>query len=344
MARIAINGFGRIGRTFLRCSMDTNIEIVAINDIADPENLMYLLKYDTVYGRLQQEVCLDGDTLYMDGRAIKMLNEKHPALLPWKEMEVDVVVESTGIFLDRAGASKHLEAGARKVVLSAPAKGDGADVTICPGVNEEAYDPDGHSIISNASCTTNCVAVVAKVLHDAFGVESAFMTTTHAYTASQHLVDAPEKKWRRGRAAAQSIIPTSTGAAKALAKVIPDLDGKMSAIALRVPVVCGSIIDLVCHTRQPVTLESVHAAFADAADSDKMRGILGVTSDQLVSSDILGNSHSAVVDMPSTSVLGDHSVQVLAWYDNEWGYCCRLRDLALRVAQSVAAGAASSAT
>jgi len=304
MTRIAINGFGRIGRAFLRCSLDTDVEIVAINDIADPENLAYLLKHDTVYGTLQQDVRLEGDTLHVGGRSIKMLSEKDPASLPWKEMEVDVVVESSGIFLDRAGASKHLEAGAQKVVLSAPAKGDGADVTICPGVNDEAYDPDQHKIVSCASCTTNCVAAVAKVLLDSFGVESAFLTTTHAYTSSQTLVDGPSKKWRRGRSATQSIIPTTTGAAKALAEVIPAMKGKMNAVALRVPVVCGSIIDLVWQAERPVTADSVKSAFSEAMDSEKTSRVLLATDEELVSSDIIGDSHSAVVDLSARRPLG----------------------------------------
>jgi len=336
MTKIAINGFGRIGRTLLRCADASDLNIVAINDIANPENLAYLLKYDTVYG-VWQDVSVDGDTLKAGRRTIKMLTEKDPATLPWKEMGVDVVAECSGIFTDRDGASKHLQAGAKKVIISAPAKGGGADVTVCLGVNFDSYDPDSHHIISNASCTTNCVAVVAKVINDNFGIEQSFMTTAHAYTASQTLVDGPAKKWRRGRAAAHSIVPSSTGASEATALVIPELKGKMVGRALRVPVICGSIIDFVCHTSKPVSADSVKKAFTNASASEKMKGILSATEDQLVSSDIVGNSASAIVDLGSVSVVGEHDLQLLAWYDNEWGYCCRLRDVTQKVAEMIAA-------
>jgi len=338
MPRVAINGFGRIGRTLLRCAKDADLDIVAINDIAPFENLAYLLKHDTVY-RTWDDVSIQGDRLTAGNWSIKMFNEKDPASLPWKDMDIDIVLECSGIFLDRDGASKHLKAGARKVLLSAPAKDGGADVTIVLGVNWNAYDPEKHHVVSNASCTTNCVAVVAKVLHDAFGIRNAFLSTVHAYTASQKIVDGPDKKWRRGRAAAQSVVPSSTGAAKALALVMPALKGHVHASALRVPVVCGSIIDFIAQTERPVSLETVNRAFQQASDSDAMKGLLATTDDELVSADVIGDSASARVDLPSTAVLGDHLVRVAAWYDNEWGYCCRLRDLALKVGERMPAPA-----
>jgi len=338
MPRVAINGFGRIGRTLLRCAKDADLDIAAINDIAPFDNLAYLLKYDTAY-RTWEDVSIQGDRLTAGPWSIKMFNDKVPAALPWKDMDIDIVLECSGIFLDREGASKHLKAGAKKVLLSAPAKDGGADATIVIGVNWNAYDPEKHHIISNASCTTNCVAVVAKVLHDAFGIRHAFLSTAHAYTASQKIVDGPDKKWRRGRAGAQSIVPSSTGAAKALALVMPALKGRIHASALRVPVVCGSIIDFIVQTERPVSLDSVNKAFQQASDSDAMEGLLAVSSDELVSADIIGDSASARVDLQSTAVLGDHLVRVAAWYDNEWGYCCRLRDLALKVGERMAAPA-----
>ncbi|HUU67986.1 MAG TPA: type I glyceraldehyde-3-phosphate dehydrogenase [Planctomycetota bacterium] len=338
MPRVAINGFGRIGRTLLRCAKDSDLDIVAVNDIAPFDNLAYLLKYDSVY-RTWDDVSIQGDRLTAGRWSIKMFNEKDPAALPWKDMDIDIVLECSGIFLDREGASRHLKAGAGKVLLSAPAKDAGADATIVLGVNWHIYDPEKHHIVSNASCTTNCAAVVAKVLHDAFGIQHAFLSTAHAYTASQKVVDSPDKKWRRGRAAAESIVPTSTGAAKALALVIPALSGRLHASALRVPVVCGSIIDFVVQTDRPVSVGSVNKAFQQASDSDAMKGLLNVSSDELVSADIIGDSASARVDLQSTAVLGDHLVRVAAWYDNEWGYCCRLRDLAIKVGERIAAPA-----
>jgi len=338
MARIAINGFGRIGRTFVRCAADSDLDIVAINDVADPANLAYLLKYDTVYGRFD-DVALEGNTMRIGKWSARMTQERDPANLPWRELDIDVVVESSGFFLDRAGAGKHLQSGAKKVVLSAPAKGDGADVTVVLGVNWDTYDADKHRIISNASCTTNCAATMAKVLNDAFGIEWAFMMTAHAYTASQKLVDGPEKKWRRGRAAAQSIVPASTGAAEAVSLVIPELKGKMHAAALRVPVVCGSLLEIVCQTARPASMESVNDAFTRASNAGKLKGLLTVTGDELVSSDIIGDASSAKVDLKSTRALGQNLVQVFGWYDNEWGYCCRLRDVTAKVAERIFAPA-----
>lgn len=265
-------------------------------------------------------------------KEVAFTSEKDPTELPWKEMGVEIVIESTGFFTDKAGASKHLEAGAKRVVISAPAKN--VEKTICMGVNEEIFDPDEDVIVSNASCTTNCLAPVAKVLDDNFGIESGLLTTIHAYTSSQAIVDSPSKKWRRGRAAAVSIVPTTTGAAIATTKVLPQLKGKMNGMAIRVPIPVGSIIDFVVHTDKPVTEESVKQAFRDAAVSDKMKGILGASEEELVSADIVGSEYSSFVDLNSTMVIGDHDVKVLSWYDNEWGYALRCVDLAAYIARS----------
>lgn len=266
------------------------------------------------------------------GKEVVFTSERDPANLPWKELGVEIVIESTGFFTNREGASKHLEAGAKRVIISAPAKGQ--DKTICMGVNEEVFDPETDVIISNASCTTNCLAPVAKVLDDNFGIETGLLTTIHAYTSSQAIVDSPKKKWRRGRAGAVSIVPTTTGAAIATTLVLPQLKGKMDGMAIRVPIPVGSIIDFVVQTEKPVTVESVNQAFRDAAVSDKMKGILGASDEELVSADIVGSEYSSLVDLESTMVIGDHSVKVLSWYDNEWGYALRCVDLTAYVAKA----------
>ena len=329
-SRIAINGFGRIGRLVFRHIMEDNngLEVVAINDIAPLENLAYLLRYDSVHNRPKQTISTQDSTLRWGSKDVRFLSERDPADLPWEEMKVDLAIEASGLFTKREDASKHLKAGARRVLVTAPAKG--ADITICMGVNNEKYNPDEHKIVSNASCTTNCLAPVAKVLDDTFGIKTGFLTTVHAYTSSQAIVDAPNKKMRRGRSAAVSIVPTTTGAAIATTKVLPQLEGKLDGLAMRVPVADGSIIDFVAETEKPVTVDKVNQAFREAAEN-RMKGILGVTEDELVSADIVDSTFSALVDAQSTMTLGEHTVKVLAWYDNEWGYARRVADLALQM-------------
>jgi glyceraldehyde 3-phosphate dehydrogenase len=323
--RVAINGFGRIGRNAFRASLgDPDLEFVAVNDITDARTLAHLLKYDSVHGTLRADVRAGDGTIVVDGREVKVLTQKDPSLLPWRELGVGLVLESSGRFTDRPGASKHLAAGARKVIVSAPAKDP--DVTIVLGVNGHAYDPSGHAIISNASCTTNCLAPVAKVLMEHFGIRHGFMTTIHAYTNDQHILDLPHKDLRRARAAALSQIPTTTGAAKAVGLVLPALQGKMHGIAIRVPTANVSLVDLVVETERVVTAEEVNAALSKAAEGE-LRGILGFSEEPLVSIDFNGNPLSSIVDGLSTSVVDGTLVKVLAWYDNEWGYSCRIRDL-----------------
>jgi glyceraldehyde 3-phosphate dehydrogenase len=333
--RVAINGFGRIGRSVLRAvhERDADIEVVAVNDIVAPGTLAHLLRYDSVFGRFPTPVTLDDGGIEVDGRAVRMLAETDPAKLPWAELEVDVVIESTGRFLTREAAAKHLEAGATKVIISAPAKGDvPPDATVVLGVNfDEVYDPDRHHVISNASCTTNCLAPVAKVLHEAFGIKHGLMTTVHAYTADQNLMDAPHGDLRRARAAAVNLVPTSTGAAKALGLVIPELEGRLHGYAVRVPLPTGSLVDLTVETERPTTKAEVNAAFERAADNGALRGILAYTEDPIVSSDIVKSSYSSIFDAGLTSVVDDTQVKVVAWYDNEWGYSSRLVELAERV-------------
>jgi len=332
VVRVGINGFGRIGRIFYRAALRDEefmkeFEVVAVNDLTDAKTLAYLLKYDSVHGVLNEDVRAEGDSLIVGDRKIKVVSEPDPAKLPWKELEVDIVLEATGRFTHREGAKKHLDAGAKKVVITAPAKDP--DVTIVMGVNHESYDPDKHNIISNASCTTNCLAPVAKVLHSNFGLRRGFMTTTHAYTNDQRLLDLfHPKDVRRGRAAALSIVPTTTGAARAIHLVIPELKGRMDGIALRVPVSDGSVVDLVAELDKEVTKEEVNNAFKEASQT-YLKGILEYTEEPIVSTDIIGNPHSAIVDGLSTNVLGGKGnlVKVLAWYDNEWGFSCRLVDL-----------------
>jgi len=324
--KIGINGFGRIGRNLLRASAgDPEIEFLAVNDITDAATLAHLLKYDSVLGIFNRAVAVDGEAIVVDGRRIKVLAEKDVARLPWKDLGVDIVVESTGKWTKRPDVIKHIEAGgARKVIVSAPATDP--DLTLVLGVNEKVYDGAKHHILSNASCTTNCLAPVAKVLHESFGIEKGFMTTIHAYTNDQKILDAPHKDLRRARAAGVSQIPTTTGAAKAVGLVLPDLKGRIDGLAIRVPTSDVSLVDLVAVMKVPVEEKAVNAAFKAAAEGS-LKGILQYTDEPLVSVDFLHNPHSAIVDGLSTKVVAGNLLKVLAWYDNEWGYSCRLRDL-----------------
>jgi glyceraldehyde 3-phosphate dehydrogenase len=330
MVRVAINGFGRIGRQVLQAGINSpDIEWVAVNDITDTKTLAYLLKYDTVYGRFKGTVEASDSSLVVNGKEITVLAVKEPEKLPWKDLKIDVVVESTGLFTDREGAQKHLKAGAKKVLISAPGKNP--DITVVKGVNEHLYDKTKHSIISNASCTTNCLAPVVKVLNDNFGIETGFMTTAHAYTADQRLVDAPHKDLRRGRCAAENIVITTTGAAKTVAETIPEMKGKLDGVALRVPVPCGSIVDFVCTVRKAASIEEINRLFRSVAENE-LKGIIEYSEESIVSRDILQNSHSAIFDSLSTNVIGGKLVKVLAWYDNEWGYSCRVVDIIKKIA------------
>ena len=323
--RIGINGFGRIGRNVLRASLgDRALEFVAINDLTDARTLAHLLKYDSVHGLLSASVEAKEDQLVIDGRPIKILAQKDPKDLPWRNLGVDYVIESTGRFTDRETAGRHLSAGAKKVIISAPSKDP--DATIVLGVNEQTYDPKSHQIVSNASCTTNCLAPVAKVLLENYGIKHGLMTTIHSYTNDQQLLDLPHTDLRRARAAALSMVPTSTGAAKALHLVIPQLKGKMGGMAVRVPTPNVSLIDLTAELEGDATAEEVNAAFRKAADGP-LQGILQYSEELLVSVDLNGNAHSAILDAPLTTVLDKRLVKVIAWYDNEWGYSCRVRDL-----------------
>jgi glyceraldehyde 3-phosphate dehydrogenase len=323
--RIGINGFGRIGRNVLRASLtDPALEFVAINDLTDAPTLAHLLKYDSVHGQLSVPVEAKEDQLLINGRAIKILAQKDPKDLPWRDLGVDYVIESTGRFTEREGAGRHLSAGAKKVIISAPSKDP--DVTIVLGVNEGAYDPKAHQVVSNASCTTNCLAPVAKVLLESYGIKHGLMTTIHSYTNDQQLLDLPHKDLRRARAAALSMIPTSTGAAKALHLVIPQLKGKLGGMAVRVPTPNVSLIDLTAELERDATSEDINAAFREAAHG-ALQGILQYSDELLVSVDLNGNAHSAILDAPLTTVIDKRLVKVIAWYDNEWGYSCRIRDL-----------------
>lgn len=330
---IAINGFGRIGRmVFRQAILMDDITISAVNASYPAETLAHLIKYDTNHGIFQGDVSYEEDALIVNGKRVQLVNERDPLELPWKEMGIDIVIEATGKFNAREKAALHLEAGARKVILSAPGKN--ADVTIVMGVNEGALEIDKHDVISNASCTTNCLAPVAKVLNDAFGIENGLMTTVHSYTNDQKNLDNPHKDLRRARACGQSIIPTSTGAAKALSLVLPELEGKLHGMALRVPTPNVSLVDLVVDVQQDVTVEEVNDAFAKASENG-LNGILSLTMDPLVSVDFNTTEQSAIVDGLSTMVIGDRKVKVLAWYDNEWGYSARVVDLAKKVAKSM---------
>ena len=337
--KVGINGFGRIGRNIFRAAhaADADLEFVAVNDITDPAMLAHLLKYDSILGRFPGEVEAAEDAITVDGRQIKVLAERDPAALPWGELGAEVVIESTGLFTARDDAAKHLDAGAKKVIISAPAKDP--DVTVALGVNfDQAYDPDHHDVISNASCTTNCLAPVAKVIHEAVGIERGLMTTIHAYTADQRLQDMPHKDLRRARAAAINLIPTTTGAAKAVGLVLPDLDGKLNGFAIRAPVPTGSVVDLVCSVGRETTAEEINAAVQAAAEGP-LEGILSYTEDPIVSTDIVGDPHSSIFDSEQTMVIDGRMVKVIAWYDNEWGYSNRCVELAAKVLQPVAAGA-----
>lgn len=323
--RIAINGFGRIGRQVFQAGCnDPALEFVAINDLTDTKTLAHLLKYDSVHGRADEAIEARPDGLVVNGRFIKVFGEKDPERLPWKELKIDVVVESTGFFTDRDGASKHIRAGARKVLISAPAKGH--DLTIVKGVNEHLYDKSRHNIISNASCTTNCLAPVVKVLNDNFGIVHGFMTTVHAYTADQRLVDAPHKDLRRARHAAMSTVPTTTGAAIAVAEVIPELKGKLDGISLRVPVPDGSITDFVCVLKKSTTKDELNRLFKGVGERE-LKGIIEYTDEPIVSVDIIHNPNSAIFDSALTNVIDGNFVKVVAWYDNEWGYSNRMIDV-----------------
>ena len=332
--KIGVNGFGRIGRNFFRAvrKLDLDIDFVGVNDLGDATTLAHLLKYDSVHGRYPGSVEVGGSGLIVDGDELRVLAERDPASLPWKELGAEIVIESTGLFTDREKAAAHLEAGAQKVLISAPAKGE--DITIVMGVNDDAYDPANHHVVSNASCTTNCVAPMAKVLDEAFGIQQAFMTTVHAYTNDQNLLDLPHKDLRRARAAAVNIVPASTGAAKATSLVLPQLKGKMDGAALRVPVPDGSVTDLVATVGRGTSVEEVNAAFAAAAADGPLAGRLVYTEDPIVSSDIVGSDASCTFDSLSTMAMGP-VVKILGWYDNEWGYSNRLVDLAQLVASKL---------
>jgi glyceraldehyde 3-phosphate dehydrogenase len=330
--KIAINGFGRIGRLAFRQFMDAEgMEVVAVNDIAPLDNLAYLLRHDSVHVDPGVQIEAGEGVLHWGEQEIQYTQVRDPGDLPWAELDVDIAVEATGLFRGRKDAAKHLKAGAGRVIITAPSKS--ADLTICMGVNEGKYDPTQHRVLSNASCTTNCLAPVAKVLHESFGIVTGFLTTVHAITKSQSTVDASYTKWTRGRSAVANIVPTTTGAAIATTLVLPELEGKLDGLAMRVPVPDGSIIDFVAHTEKSLTVDSVNDAFRKAAQTGSLRGILGVSEEPLVSSDVIGSTYSALVDAQSTMALGQHTVKVLAWYDNEWGYSRRVVDLASYISQ-----------
>jgi glyceraldehyde 3-phosphate dehydrogenase len=323
--KVGINGFGRIGRLVLRGALDDpNFDVVAINDLTDAKTLAHLLKYDTNHGTLKADVSVDGDNIVVNGKKIKVFAERDPKNIPWGELGVEYVVESTGVFRKRDQAQWHIDAGAKKVIITAPAKEE--DITIVMGVNEDLYDPEKHHVISNASCTTNCLAPVAKVIHDAFGIKKGLMTTVHAYTNDQRILDLPHKDLRRARAAAMNIVPTTTGAAAAVGLVLPELKGKLDGFAMRVPVSTVSVVDLVVETEKPVTAEAANAELKKAAEG-KLKGILAFEEEPLVSTDFMGNDNSSIVDAALTKTMGDNMLKVVAWYDNEWGYSMRVIDL-----------------
>jgi glyceraldehyde 3-phosphate dehydrogenase len=330
--KVGINGFGRIGRNLFRAAhaAGSDLDFVAVNDVADPGTLAHLLKYDSILGRFPGEVAEGDGSLVVDGRELKVLAERDPADLPWGDLGVEVVIESTGLFTGRDDAAKHLSAGARKVIISAPAKDP--DVTVALGVNfDDAYEPESHDIISNASCTTNCLAPVAKVIHEAFGIEQGLMTTIHAYTADQRLQDMPHKDLRRARAAALNLIPTTTGAAKAVGLVLPELNGRLNGLSVRAPVATGSVVDLVCRISKPADPDAVNAAVKAAAEGP-LKGILSYTEDPIVSTDIIGDPHSSIFDAGQTMAIGEGAmIKAVAWYDNEWGYSNRCVELAEKV-------------
>lgn len=329
--RVAINGFGRIGRLFLRACKDvSDLDVVAINDLTDARSLAHLLKYDSVHRKFDADVSFTANYIIVDGKKTEVFSYTNPEKLPWKALNIDLVIESTGRFTDKISASKHLEAGAKRVIISAPAKDP--DITICIGVNEEKLDLSKHIIISNASCTTNCIAPVAKVIHQNFEILRAFMSTIHSYTNDQRILDLPHRDLRRARAAALSIIPTTTGAAKAVGLVMPELEGRIEGIAFRVPTPNVSVIDLVAEVSKDASIESVNGVLREASES-YMKGIIQYTEEELVSVDFNGNAHSAIVDASLTDVITNRLIKVIAWYDNEWGYSCRLRDLAVLISK-----------
>ena len=330
MARIAINGFGRIGRLVLRAARGRGLDVVGINDLTDAKTSAHLFKWDSVHGPYPGTVEADGDGIVVDGKRIPVSKERDPARLPWKQLGAQIVIESTGVFTDREAAAKHLKAGAERVIISAPAKNP--DATFVIGVNADTYDPAKHKIVSNASCTTNCLAPVAKVLHDGFGIEQGWMTTVHAYTNDQVILDFPHKDLRRARAGAVSMIPTSTGAAKAIGEVLPALKGKLDGFAMRVPVADVSVVDLSVQLEREATAEAINDAMRKAANGP-LKGILQVCEEPLVSIDFRGNAHSSILDALNTKVMGGRFAKVLAWYDNEWGYATRCVDLALLMAR-----------
>lgn len=328
--RVAINGFGRIGRNVLRAALgNKDMEFVVINDVTDARTLAHLLKYDSVYGRINADVSARDNAITLNGRDIKITAERDPSKLPWRDLKVDIALECTGLFTNREKAELHIAAGAKKVIISAPAKGE--DITMCMGVNNDKYDPKKHSVISNASCTTNCLAPVAYVIHEKFGIVKGLMTTVHAYTNDQRILDLPHKDLRRARAAALSMIPTTTGAAKAVSLVLPDLKGKLDGLAVRVPVPTVSLVDLVAEVKKETTAEEVNKALKEAAQG-RLKGILAFCEDPCVSVDFKADPHSSIVDADSTKVIGSNMVKVLAWYDNEWGFSCRMVDLVRFVA------------
>jgi glyceraldehyde 3-phosphate dehydrogenase len=331
--RVGVNGFGRIGRVFFRAALQApELEVVAVNDLADAKTLAHLLKYDSVHGILDAEVTHKGEAIFVNGREVRVCSAKDPATLPWGEMGVGIVVESTGVFRDKATTTKHLQAGAKKVVITAPAKDP--DITIVLGVNEQKYDPVKHELVSNASCTTNCLATVAKVLLDNFGINRGFASTVHSYTNDQPIHDFPHKDLRRARAGAVSMIPTTTGAATAVGLVLPELKGKLDGLAIRVPTSNVSVVDLTAELGKSTTAAAVNDAFRAAAGG-ALRGILDTTDEELVSVDFNGNAHSSIVDLPSTAVIDGTMVKVLAWYDNEWGYSNRVKDLIRYMSKSL---------
>lgn len=331
--RVGINGFGRIGRQVFKAifgEYDDELEIVAANDLGSPQTMAHLLKYDSTYGVYDKDVEVSDSSISVDGHDLKLLSERDPAKLPWADLGVDLVIESTGFFTDATKARAHLEAGAKKVIITAPAKNE--DITIVLGVNDEQYDPDQHHVVSNASCTTNCLAPVAKIIFDTYGIKQAFMTTVHSYTQDQVTLDGPHSDLRRARAAALNIVPTTTGAARAVALVIPELKGKFDGISLRVPTPTVSLIDFNVELEQDTTAEELNRVFQESA-RDKLEGILDYTEEPLVSTDFRGDSHSSIVDGLSTAVLGGNFAKIIAWYDNEWGYSCRVADLAAMMAE-----------
>jgi glyceraldehyde 3-phosphate dehydrogenase len=336
--KVGINGFGRIGRNLFRAAhaASSDLEFVAVNDLIDAEMIAHLLKYDSVLGRFPGEIEVSDGVITVDGAQIKVLNEKNPGDLPWGDLGVEVVIESTGFFTKREDAQKHLDAGAKKVIITAPATDP--DITVALGVNFDTYDPEQHNIISNASCTTNCLAPVAKVLNDTVGIERGLMTTIHAYTADQRLQDMPHKDYRRARAAAVNLIPTSTGAAKAIGLVIPALQGKLNGVAIRAPVITGSLVDLTCDVGRETSVEEINTAMREAAEGP-LQGILEYTEDPIVSTDIVTNPHSSILDSEQTGVIDGTFVKVFSWYDNEWGYSNRCVELAEKVLQPATVGA-----